>query len=298
MTQKQQADALEDLLAPYAAVVEGDLAAWLVEPDVPAALAEAMRYCALGGGKRLRPGLVMMAARAVGGEEDGELVRRAAVAVELVHTYSLVHDDLPAMDDDELRRGRPTAHVKFGEAMGVLVGDALLTRAFGVLCEAGNGRAATLACELARAAGAEGMIAGQVADMGLCPLPYGLEGLEYIHFRKTAALIQASVRMGAICGDASGPALEAVSDYGQSLGLAFQLIDDLLDATGSTADLGKTAGKDADRGKRTHVAVLGAAGAGRVAQDLTAAAIRAVDRLGERAYELKSLAELLAKRTR
>lgn len=298
MAQKQHTDALEELLAPYAGAVEDDLAAWLVEPDVPSTLAEAMRYCVLGGGKRFRPALVMMTARAVGGDGGSEFTRRAAVAVELVHSYSLVHDDLPAMDDDVLRRGRPTAHVKFGEAMAVLVGDALLTRAFGVLCETGDARAAELACELARAAGAEGMIAGQVADMDLCPLPPGLEGLEYIHLRKTAALIRAAARMGGICGGATARQLAAVGDYGRSLGLAFQLIDDLLDATGETAALGKTAGKDAERGKRTHVDLVGAEAARRLGRELTAAAIEAMDALGDGGDELRSLAELLAGRTR
>lgn len=190
MATKVHTDSLGELLAPYAQAAEADLAGWLIEPDVPATLAEAMRYCVLGGGKRLRPVLVAMSAEAVGGDAAGPLACRAAVAVELVHAYSLVHDDLPALDDDALRRGRPTAHVKFGQAMAVLTGDALLTRAFAVLAESDDPLAGELARELAAAAGPAGMIAGQVADMNLCAVADGLEGLRYVHARKTAALIR------------------------------------------------------------------------------------------------------------
>ena len=193
-------DKLGLMLAPYARKVESDLQLWLVDDGVPVSLAEAMHYCVLGGGKRLRPALVYLAAEAAGGSEDDEHVRRSAAAIEMVHTYSLVHDDLPAMDDDSLRRGRPTAHVKFGQAMAILAGDALLTRAFGVLAEGpAGGPVAELTGELASAAGAAGMIAGQVADMALCEVPAGLDGLQYIHMRKTAALIRSAARMGAIC---------------------------------------------------------------------------------------------------
>jgi farnesyl diphosphate synthase len=296
--QNRCADALGELLLPYAKVVEADLAAWLVETDVPPALGEAMRYCMLNGGKRLRPALVAMAARAAGGQAEDELTRRSAVAVELVHTYSLVHDDLPAMDDDVLRRGRPTAHVRFGEPMAILVGDALLTRAFSILAESTDARSAVLTRELAAACGPAGMIAGQVADMDLCPVPEGLEGLRYIHLRKTAALIRAACRMGALCGRANSAVLEAVSRYGQSLGLAFQLVDDLLDATGSAERMGKTVGKDAHRGKRTHAALLGLEGARRLGRELTALAVAALDGLGEAAGDLRSLACLLEERTR
>ena len=298
MTKHERTDALGELLAPYAKAVEADLAAWLVEPDVPATLAEAMRYCVLDGGKRLRPALVMMAAKAAGGRAEDELARRSAVAVELVHAYSLVHDDLPAMDDDVLRRGRPTVHVQFGQAMAILAGDALLTRAFGVLAESDDGRVAGLARELGRACGAAGMIAGQVADMGLCPLPDGLDGLRYIHARKTAALIRGAARMGALCGGADAAALKAVGEYGRSLGLAFQLIDDLLDVTGTAASVGKTTGKDAGRGKRTHGALVGLDGARRLGSQLTASAVAALDRLGPAAEDLRVLARLLAERTR
>jgi len=298
MTRKTRTETLADLLSPYVERIEGDLRLWLVEPDTPAELGEAMEYCALGAGKRLRPALVYMAAGAVGGCDDDELTRRAAVAVELIHCYSLVHDDLPAMDDDTLRRGRPTAHVQFGEAMAILVGDALLTRAFGVLSECTDPRASLLTAQLARAAGPAGMIAGQVADMDLCKVPSGLEGLTFIHDRKTAALIKASARMGALCGRAKDGEMRALSEYGRALGLAFQLIDDLLDATSSSDQLGKTAGKDQAAGKRTHLVEVGIDKARTIASDLTRQATEAIARLGARGSQLRKLAELLAERTR
>ena len=308
MTQKQ-AQSLSDLLAPHARLVETDLERWLAADSAPATLAQAMRYCALGGGKRLRPALVLMSASAVGGAEDDLLARRSAAAVEMVHCYSLVHDDLPAMDDDVLRRGRPTAHVRFGQAMAILAGDALLTRAFGVLASdehlpgqapgAGDsdGRIALLVAELAQGAGETGMIAGQVADMDLCAVPGGEEGLRYIHSRKTAALIRAAVRMGAICGRADPKQLEAVSAYGEQIGQAFQLVDDLLDATGEAADLGKTPGKDAQSGKRTHLSQMGHQAASILARQQTARAILAIAPLGPRAEGLIELARRLAERT-
>ncbi len=298
MVPRARTDALGELLAPYAEATDADLARWLLEPGVPVALAEAMRYCVLGGGKRLRPALVAMSAAAAGGDRTEELTRRAAVAVELVHAYSLVHDDLPAMDDDSLRRGRPTAHVQFGQAMAILAGDALLTRAFAVLSESGDPLAGQLGRELAAAAGPAGMIAGQVADMNLCPVPDGLDGLRYVHARKTAALLRGACRIGALCGRADGKALAAISEYGQSLGLAFQLVDDLLDVTGTAKRLGKTAGKDADRGKRTHAALIGLEAARRLVRELTASAVAALGGLEPRADDLTTLAKLLAARTR
>ncbi|HUT57443.1 MAG TPA: farnesyl diphosphate synthase [Phycisphaerae bacterium] len=286
---------MSDLLAPHAARVEGDLHRWLVERGTPDELAEAMRYC-VDGGKRLRPAIVHLTHEALGpGEED--LAARAAVAVELVHCYSLVHDDLPAMDDDVLRRGRPTAHVKFGQAMAILAGDALLTRAFGVLADSGRRLAGAVAGELALAAGGAGMIAGQVADMKLCRLPAGQGGLRFMHERKTAALIRAAARMGAICGRAAGPEVQAVGDYGLSLGLAFQLFDDLLDATASAEAIGKTPGKDARAGKRTYVTELGLDRARALGEELTQQAVAALAPLGRRAAVLSELAELLARRT-
>ena len=288
---------LADLLVPQATAFEKDLERWLAEPEVPEALVEAMRYCVLNGGKRLRPALVRFSAEAAGGNGDDELVRRAAVAVEMVHSYSLVHDDLPAMDNDILRRGLPTAHVQYGEAMAILVGDALLTRAFGVLAETHEPLAAKLVAELAGGAGAAGMVAGQVADMGLCPLPEGLDGVTYIHRRKTAAIIRAAVRMGAIAGGASEAALGALSDFGLGVGLAFQAVDDVLDATGDAATLGKSPGKDAKHGRHTLVAQLGPDEAAATARQLSGQAIEALAPLPASAAPLRELAHLLLERT-
>ena len=297
MSEKISEKQLADLLAHYAVALEADLERWLVEPDTPAALAEAMRYCMLGGGKRIRPALVSMANAVVGGSGDDEMVARTGVAVELVHSYSLVHDDLPAMDNDVLRRGIPTAHVKFGEAMAILIGDALLTRAFGVLSETRDPRSARLVAELAAGAGPAGMVAGQVADMGLCDIRAELAGTEYIHERKTAALIRSAVRMGAICGRADDEQIEAVSTYGFNLGMAFQAVDDLLDVVGTAETTGKTCGRDTRSEKRTIVAQLGLDGAKRLGRDLSDRAVAALASLGPAADELRLLAQLLAERT-
>ena len=288
---------LAGLLAPYARRAEQDAGRWLVEPETPPELGDAMRYCVLGGGKRLRPALVYMTAEAIGPPADDELTRRSAVAVELVHCYSLVHDDLPAMDDDTLRRGRPTAHVQFGEAMAILAGDALLTRAFGVLAQSDNPAAARLVAELAAGAGPVGMIAGQVADMNLCDVGRGVEALRYVHQRKTGALIRSAARMGAICARADASQLSAVSRYAEAMGLAFQVIDDLLDVVGQAEDIGKTPGKDAQANKRTYVSELGIDATRSLATELTAAARDALKCLHEPAEPLRLLAELLAGRT-
>jgi len=298
MTEEKATHVLDEILASCAWRVEEDLNRWTVEEGTPRELAEAMTYCVMGGGKRLRPALTFLAAEAAGGNADDELTRRAAVSVELIHTYSLVHDDLPSMDDDMLRRGQPTAHVRFGEAMAVLVGDALLTRAFAVLAEADDPRVLTLTAELARGAGPAGMIAGQVADMDLCRLPEGQEAIHYIHLRKTAALMRAAVRMGAITGGADAASLQSFSDYAESLGLAFQVVDDVLDVTGRADEIGKTPGKDVQAGKKTSVAHLGLEGARRLSRRLTASAVAALAPLGRRARPLQMLAEWLGRRSR
>jgi farnesyl diphosphate synthase len=287
---------LDQLLQPYARIIQRDLEQYLVEEGVPAPLAEAMRYCVLGGGKRLRPTLVLMAYRAVAGRDPSALARRAAAAVELAHAYSLVHDDLPAMDNDTLRRGRPTAHVQFGQAMAILTGDALLTRSLGLLAESSDPLAARLAAELAAAAGPAGMIAGQVADMDLCPVGPGIEGIQYIHSRKTAAMIRCSVRMGALCAGAGPEPLADLSEYGQQLGLAFQLEDDLLDATAPASAMGKTPGKDAASGKRTALSQVGLEAAQSLAAELTRRAAAALAPLGDRGAELLALAQRLTGR--
>ena len=302
MADIKDASKLDELLGPYARRAQEQLARLLVEPGVPAPLAEAMRYCILLGGKRLRPAIVWMSAEAVAsggvGGVDAAAAERTAAAVELVHGYSLVHDDLPAMDDDTLRRGRPTAHVRFGQAMAILAGDALLTRAFGLLAEAPAELAGPLAAELAGGAGPAGMIAGQVADMGLCPMPAGLDGVRYIHARKTAALIRAAARMGGLCGRADERAMAALSDWSASLGLAFQMVDDLLDVTADAEQLGKTPGKDAGAGKHSAAAVVGVPAARTLVGQISDHAALALAPLGAAADKLRELTDLLVRRTR
>lgn len=295
-------EALAGLLAPHIRQIEADIDRWLVEPSCPDELAEALGHSVLGGGKRLRPVLVHLSHEAAGGQPHDELMRRCAVAIELVHCYSLVHDDLPAMDDDVLRRGRPTVHVKFGQAMAVLAGDALLTRAFAVIAQtspsAGRQDAiGPLIGELAVAAGQVGMIAGQVADMGLCRVGQDIEGLKSIHARKTGALIRASAVLGGRCAAAGADVMSALSHYAQDLGLAFQVLDDVLDATGAAEALGKTPGKDAAAGKLTYVSLLGLDEARRMGEHLTQRACDALIPLGQRGQKLQKLAVLLSRRS-
>ena len=248
--------------------VEDALQRW-VPSSAPAGLGAAMRYGVLDGGKRLRPLLVMAAADAVRGQRDAAL--RASCAVELIHAYSLVHDDMPCMDDDVLRRGKPTVHVQFGEAQAMLAGDAMQALAFEVLTpEEGMPPVlqARLCGLLARAAGHAGMAGGQAIDLASVGKPLDESALRDMHHRKTGALLQASVMMGAACGEASSKALSAFGRYGEAIGLAFQVIDDVLDVTQASAKLGKTAGKDFDANKPTYVSVLGLDAAIRHAQDL------------------------------
>ncbi len=265
--------------------------------DAPAELAEAMRYAVMGSGKRIRPALVLLSADAAAGDDTPPADPiAAAVAIEYIHCYSLVHDDLPAMDDDDLRRGRPTVHVKYDPAMAILVGDALLTQAFAVLAEMPAAVAAALTAELARAAGSAGMIAGQVADMALCRIPEGRAGLEYIHARKTGALISAATRLGAICGGGSAKTVDLLGTFGMELGLAFQVMDDLLDVTATSEQLGKTAGKDDNSGKRTYPNVLGVDASRKIAATLTASAQQRLTALGPAAEPLADLTAYMLER--
>ncbi|SEL87884.1 farnesyl diphosphate synthase [Roseateles sp. YR242] len=237
--------------------VEQALEAW-VPPGAPAGLGEAMRYAVLGAGKRLRPLLVMAAAEAVGGEREAAL--RSACAVELIHAYSLAHDDMPCMDNDVLRRGKPTLHVQYGEAQAMLAGDAMQALAFDVLTpDTGVAPAlqARLCRLLARASGYDGMAGGQAIDLASVGKPLDETQLRDMHRRKTGVLLQASVLMGAACGDIREVAWQALSDYGAAIGLAFQVVDDILDVTQDSEVLGKTAGKDQDSNKPTYVSVLG-----------------------------------------
>lgn len=241
-----------------------------VPAHTPAGLGEVMRYGVLDGGKRLRPLLVLAAARAVNGQCEAAM--RAACAVELIHAYSLVHDDMPCMDNDVLRRGKPTVHVKYGEARAMLAGDAMQALAFEVLTPEGGLIPAALQARLcgllARAAGHAGMAGGQAIDLASVGQPLSEQALRDMHRRKTGALLQASVLMGAACGDISVAAWEALSDYGAVLGLAFQVVDDILDVTQASETLGKTAGKDADNNKPTYVSLMGLERATRYADEL------------------------------
>lgn len=237
--------------------VEAALSAW-VPADAPAGLGEAMRYGVLDGGKRLRPLLVLAACEAVQGAAEAAL--RAAVAVELIHAYSLIHDDMPCMDNDVLRRGKPTVHVKFGQAQAMLAGDAMQALAFEVLTpEQGVVPAlqARLCALLARAAGHTGMAGGQAVDLAAVGHALDEAALRDMHARKTGALLQASVLMGAACGAADARAWQGLVRFGERLGLAFQVVDDILDVTQASEVLGKTAGKDQHAGKPTYVSVLG-----------------------------------------
>ena len=255
--------------------VERALEAW-VPNDAPAGLGGVMRYGVLDGGKRVRPLLVLAASQAVHGLRGATL--RAACAVELIHAYSLVHDDMPCMDNDVLRRGKPTVHVQFGQAQAMLGGDAMQALAFEVLTpDAGADGAgadmppalqARLCALLARAAGHAGMAGGQAIDLVSVGLPLGERDLRDMHHRKTGALLRASVLMGAACGTPSPAQWAALTEYGDVLGLAFQVVDDILDATQASATLGKTAGKDLDNNKPTYVTVLGLDAARRHANDL------------------------------
>lgn len=223
----------------------------------PERLQQAIRYAVLGGGKRLRPLLALLACEACGGPADAALP--AACAVEFVHAYSLVHDDLPAMDNDDLRRGQPTCHIAFDEATAILVGDALLARAFEILAEGIKGaESAARSCALlARAAGAEQLVGGQADDLDGNASGSSLERLQAIHRRKTGAMIQVSLALGGIAAGASDDQLALLAQYGQNFGLAFQITDDLLDARGDAKRVGKRVGKDADRGKLTYPYLVG-----------------------------------------
>jgi geranylgeranyl diphosphate synthase type II len=271
----------------------------LVPPETapPETIHRAMRYSLFAGGKRIRPTLCIEAARAVSDSPDGVIA--AACSLELIHTYSLIHDDLPALDNDDYRRGKLTNHKVFGEAMAILAGDALLTLAFQVLAEidAPDKRKSRLIAELAAASGTVGgMIGGQVADLegeGKAP---DAQLLESIHRAKTGALLRASLRMGAIYAGASAEQYGALSCYGEHVGLAFQIVDDILDVEESSEALGKTAGKDAEQHKITFPAVYGLAVSHRMADEECARAHAVLDLFGDRAARLHELADRIVRR--
>ena len=269
--------------------MESVLAEWLPPADIaPQRLHEAMRYAVLGGGKRVRPLLAFAAGEVTGASADR--VQHAAAAVELIHAYSLVHDDMPAMDNDALRRGKPTVHVEFDEATALLVGDALQSLAFDILAAQPLANDATAQLKmvqlLAQAAGSRGMAGGQAIDLASVGKPLDLTELEFMHIHKTGALIRASVLLGAHCGRVSDATAAALDHYAKCIGLAFQVVDDVLDAEAPTATLGKTAGKDAADNKPTYVSLLGVTRARELAQELRADAHAALVELGPSAERL------------
>ncbi|MEG3116080.1 farnesyl diphosphate synthase [Salinicola sp. 4072] len=272
------------------------LAAWLNRADgASASLDDAMRYSVLGTGKRLRPVLVYLAGRALGA--DDEALDAPAAAIEMIHAYSLVHDDLPAMDDDDLRRGRPTVHRAFDEPLAILAGDALQTLAFEALASRPHPRLGALITTLAQAAGRDGMAAGQAIDLGAVGAPMDLAALQAMHQHKTGALIRAAVRLGALVAvDESDPRVAALDRYASAMGLAFQIHDDVLDVTGDTQTLGKTSGADARRDKPTYPALLGVAQAQRRARNLLDEALAALEPLGEAGQPLAALARFMIDR--
>lgn len=293
------------------AQVEQALDRWVntdLDPEfdhqAPAQLLAAMRYAVLDGGKRLRPLLVLAAHEAVGGTTStthAPAALRAACAVELIHAYSLVHDDMPCMDNDVLRRGKPTVHVQFGEAGALLAGDALQALAFELLTPRDGSvpepMQARLCALLARAAGSTGMAGGQAIDLASVGLPLDEAQLRAMHERKTGALLQASVMMGAQCGLASAQAWQALQTYGSALGLAFQVVDDILDVTADSATLGKTAGKDANDNKPTYVSLMGLSASIDYAQKLLAQALDALHSSGlQQTQALAALARMVVNR--
>jgi geranylgeranyl diphosphate synthase, type II len=319
-TTSPEVSALGEYLDGALSRIEEALSGYLPQVDAsagagcPARLAMAMRYAVLGGGKRLRPVLCLMAAEACDGDIDAALP--AACALEMVHTYSLIHDDLPAMDDDDLRRGRPTCHRAFDEATAILAGDGLLTLAFEVVAREVRPSLAALKCVqiLAEAAGPSGMVAGQMADLqaegrtelqsqgraagAVVERTTTLSALESIHRRKTGALLRAPLRMGAIIAEAPEAFVEALDRYGKAVGLAFQIVDDLLDVQGDETKLGKRVGKDSELGKWTYPRFLGVDGSRRRAQQLADEAVAAIEPLGPRGHRMRDLALALLERDR
>ena len=266
------------------------------DADCPEKLREAIRYCLLAPGKRLRPMLVLMAAEACGSSHEAAMP--AACAVEMIHTYSLIHDDLPCMDDDDLRRGRPTCHIEFDQATAVLAGDALLAQAFYVLSAGIDEPLVAARCcrELSYAAGPCELVGGQVDDLAAEGQPGNLEMLERIHRRKTGAMFRVSLRLGGLAGGANDEQLGQLETYGKSLGLAFQIVDDLLDREGTTTNLGKTTGKDAKHGKLTFPSLLGKTESQARAEKLIEEACQAVRDFGERGQKLCALARFVIER--
>src|SRR5579863_33731 len=289
---------LAAFLAEDQSVIEAKLRTLLpLESTAPKTIHEAMRYSVFAGGKRIRPVLCYEAARLF--SQNLDAAATVGCALEFIHTYSLIHDDLPPLDNDDLRRGKPTCHKKFGVAMAILAGDGLLTLAFETLSKASvdAARRVRIIAEISAAAGTvNGMVGGQVADVEAEGKPVDAAGLEYIHRSKTAALIRASIVAGAMAGGAHEEDVERLRRFGEALGWAFQVVDDILDVEESSAALGKTAGKDAAQQKATYPSLFGLEKSRQFAKELEAKALRELDFYGERAGRLRALAQFLVAR--
>jgi geranylgeranyl diphosphate synthase type II len=292
---------IKDYLQNRSALVDRALERWMPGEDVlPRSLHQAMRYSVFAGGKRLRPILMIAACESLGGHAGQVL--HAACAMEMIHTYSLIHDDLPAMDDDDYRRGRPTNHKVYGEATAILAGDALLTEAFRTLADTEANRSVPPATVIkvielvARYAGSQGMVGGQVVDMESEGKEIDFPTLEYIHTHKTGGLILASVQVGALLGGANDSQVAAIKRFGGAAGLAFQIADDILDVVGDQQHLGKNVGSDQARGKATYPAQLGLDEARQRADELCGIAISALAPLGQSAEILQELARYIVNR--
>jgi geranylgeranyl diphosphate synthase type II len=300
MSEAHEMRNLAAIMAERRALVDASLDRWLPPPtEPPPVIHEAMRYSVFAGGKRLRPMLALFGCEAAGGTPEDALP--GAVALELIHTYSLVHDDLPAMDDDDYRRGRPTCHKVYGEAIGILVGDALLTHAFQVLAEQTAAgvpalRRLRMIAEIAAAAGSVGMVGGQTMDIQAEGKALDPAALLALHSKKTGALLRASVRVGGLAGGADDTALAHLTRYGERLGLAFQIVDDILDIEGDSAEMGKTAGSDLRKHKATYPAVFGLEASRRDAARLLGEAREAVRPFGEKGAVLVALADFVGQR--
>jgi geranylgeranyl diphosphate synthase type II len=289
----------QDLLKAHGAATDAALKHALEKlTDAPQRLVTSIGYSLTAGGKRLRPALVLECAAACGGNDKShKSALAAAVAMELIHTFSLVHDDLPAMDDDDLRRGQPTNHKVFGEAMAILAGDAMVTLAFETIAtDAEPKLVPALVRELATAAGPEGMIGGQVLDVDGENQNLALAGLQKIHRMKTGALLTASCRMGAIAAGASDGQLNGITKFGRNVGLAFQIVDDVLDVTSTPQQLGKATNKDADRGKNTYPSLIGLDASRAAAREAVNAALEALSSFGPSADGLRAMARFVVAR--
>jgi geranylgeranyl diphosphate synthase, type II len=300
MSEAQEMRNLAAIMAERRALVDAALDRWLPPPtEPPSTIHEAMRYSVFAGGKRLRPMLALFGCEAAGGTPEDAMP--GAVALELIHTYSLVHDDLPAMDDDDYRRGRPTCHKVYGEAIGILAGDALLTHAFQVLADQTAAgvpalRRLRMIAEIAAAAGSVGMVGGQTMDIQAEGTVLEPAALLTLHSKKTGALLRASLRAGGLAGGADETALAHLTRYGERLGLAFQIVDDILDIEGNSAEMGKTAGSDQRKHKATYPAVFGLEASRQEAARLLGEAREAVRPFGEKGAVLVALADFVGQR--